>query len=389
MPVTPAEWLTPERRATIFYFSIFMGAGASTAYGGIWFKDQGLDAGQIGIIGSLPVFIILLINVFVGRVADRASDWRQVITIGAVLSGIITVGLFFSHGFLPILLIWTLATVPANVVNPVLDAATMRMTRRNGTDYGVIRAWGTIGYLVAIVATGFAVQWLGSAAYLPLFVGVALLRGVLAFQLPNFRAPVREQGANVAGRLREVMKPWFLLPLVGWAMVFATHLILNTFQALLWSEQGIPAFTIALLVAVGAAAEASMMWLFKHVATRFPARRLILISAIVSVLRWVAMGFAPDVPVLFAMQLLHSVTFAMAFMGCVNFTANWTSEDIAAEAQSFFQVLQLAMATVAVFAFGYLAQAWHAQAYFASAAFAAIGAVLIFASMRMMQPKPH
>ncbi len=105
-----AAWLTPERRATNFYFSIFMGSGAATAYGGIWFKDQGLDAGQIGIIGSLPVFIILLINVFVGRLADRASDWRQVITIGAVLSGVITIALFFSHGFLPILLIWTLAT---------------------------------------------------------------------------------------------------------------------------------------------------------------------------------------------------------------------------------------------------------------------------------------
>ncbi len=263
------------------------------------------------------------------------------------------------------------------------------MTRRNGTDYGVIRAWGTIGYLVTIVVTGVAVQCLGSAAYLPLFVGVALLRGALAFQLPNFRAPARQEGAHVAGRLREVMKPWFLLPLVGWAMVFATHLILNTFQALLWSEQGIPAFTIAILVAVGAGAEAPMMWLFKHVATRFPARWLILISAIVSALRWVALGFAPDVPVLFALQLLHSVTFAMGFMGCVNFIANWTSENNAAEAQSFFQVLQLAMATVAVFAFGYLAQVWHAQGYFASAGFAAIGAILIFASMRMMQPRAH
>jgi hypothetical protein len=50
-----AKWLSPERRATIFYFSIFMGVGASTANGGIWFKDQWLDAGQIGIIGALPV----------------------------------------------------------------------------------------------------------------------------------------------------------------------------------------------------------------------------------------------------------------------------------------------------------------------------------------------
>ena len=53
-------------------------------------------------------------------------------------------------------------------------------------------------------------------------------------------------------------------------------------------------------------------------------------------------------PILVPLQLLHSVTFAMGYMGCVHFIANWTSEDIAAEAQSFFQVLQQAMAVMAV-----------------------------------------
>ncbi len=33
-------------------------------------------------------------------------------------------------------------------------------------------------------------------------------------------------------------------------------------------------------------------------------------------------------------------------MGCVHFIANWTSEDIAAEAQSFFQVLQQGFSVV-------------------------------------------
>src|SRR5262245_21330982 len=101
-----------------------MGSGAATAYGGIWFKDQGLDAGQIGTINSLPVFVILLINIFVGRIADRASDWRQVIIAGATISGLITVALFFAHDFWPILLVWTLASVPMNAVGPVADAAT-------------------------------------------------------------------------------------------------------------------------------------------------------------------------------------------------------------------------------------------------------------------------
>lgn len=265
----------------------------------------------------------------------------------------------------------------------------MRMTRRNGTDFGAIRAWGTVGYMVAIVATGQIVTMFGGGVFLPFFVGLGLLRGAAALGLPNFRAPKEERTLAVFGasRLREVMRPWFLLPLVGWSMVFATHLALNSFQALLWKEQGIADFTIALLIGLGAASEAAMMFVFKRFAGRFPARWLILASALVATLRWAAMAVSPDVPVLVGMQLLHSVTFALGYMGCVHFIANWTSEEIAAEAQSFFQVLQQAMAVIAVTAFGWLAGLYGAQAYFASAAFAAVGAVLIFISMRLMQPK--
>jgi PPP family 3-phenylpropionic acid transporter len=382
-------WLTPELRSTFYYITFFTTSGAATVYGGIWFQEKGLDATQIGIINALPVFIMLVLNIVVGRIADRASDWRQVIVIGALLGGIIPIGLFFTHDFWGILLVWTLGAIPLSAVGPVADAATMRMTRRNGTDYGAIRAWGTVGYMIAIYLTGQIVTLFGGGVFLPFFVGLALLRGLVSLGLPNFRAPKEEQtlASKGASRLGEVMKPWFLLPLVGWSMVFATHLILNGFQALLWKEQGINDLVIALLIALGAASEAGMMFVFKRFHARFPARLLILASAIVSVIRWIAMGFSPDVPWLVLLQLLHSVTFALGFMGCVHFIANWTSEDIAAEAQSFFQVLQQGFSVVALVVFGWLVGLMGAHAYFAAAGLAALGGLLIWLSLQLMQPK--
>src|SRR3569833_1362272 len=103
-------WWTPELRATLYYFTAFMTSGAATANGGIWFQDQGLIESEIGLNGSAPVFIMLVLNLVVGRIADRASDWRQVIVLGAVLGGLIPIGLFFVHGFVGILLLWTLAS---------------------------------------------------------------------------------------------------------------------------------------------------------------------------------------------------------------------------------------------------------------------------------------
>ncbi|MHB0987015.1 MAG: MFS transporter, partial [Sulfuricella sp.] len=100
---------SPELRATAFYFTFYMSAAAGTVYAGIWLQQKGMSSEQIGIINALPVLVMLVLNLVVGRVADKASDWRQVIVIGALAAGVIPIGLFFVHDFWGILLFWTLA----------------------------------------------------------------------------------------------------------------------------------------------------------------------------------------------------------------------------------------------------------------------------------------
>src|SRR5690606_9471761 len=151
-------------------FTYFMGPGAAVMFLPIWLSEKGITPEQIGIINALPVFAILALNLVVGRVADRAKDWRQAIVIGALIGGIVPIGLFWVNEFWGILLFWTLASVPTGVTGPVLDAATMRLTRRNGSDFGAIRAWGTVGYMLFNGLTGYLVAWYGSAVFVPLFV---------------------------------------------------------------------------------------------------------------------------------------------------------------------------------------------------------------------------
>jgi PPP family 3-phenylpropionic acid transporter len=382
------ERVSPELRVGAFYFTQFMTGGVATVYAGIWFSSRGLSSEQIGIINAFPVLAMLAVNLIVGRLADRAKDWRQVIVAGSLAGAVLPFGLFFVSDFWGILLVWALAAIAQMAVGPVIDAAALRLNRRRGSDFGMVRAWGTVGYMAVILAIGYLVAWFGGESFLPFFVFVAALRGVAALGLPNFRVPAAERSASPGARhLLQVMKPWFLLPLIGWAIVFSTHLILNAFQGLLWKQQGISEDVIGVLIALGALSEAATFFVSARFSKKISARTLILVSAAVSVGRWVAMSFSPGVEILVALQLLHSVTFAMGFLGCVNFIANWTSDEIAAEAQSFSVVLQQAMSVLALTGFGWLAGGWGARAYLASAVFAALGGVMVWISLRMQQPK--
>lgn len=377
--------IAPEWRIAFFYFTQLMPVGVAVVYAGIWFTTKGIGPDGIGIINSLPVLIMIALNLTIGRIADRASDWRQVIVLASGIQGLVTLGLFLVDEFWGILAVWTLSIIPNQSIAPVADAATMRLTKRRGTSFGPIRACATLGYTLAVALTGLLVARFGGQIFVPLYVGLTLLKAMAAQALPQFRAPHDPNAAPTpsvgALRLVEVMRPWFVLPLFGYAMVFGTHIILNAFSALLWKQQGIPEAQIGPLITIGALAEASMMLAWARLGTRIPPLTGLLLASSVAVLRWTAMGFSPPAEVLIGLQLLHALTFAMGYLSVVHFISLHTSETIAAEAQSFYVVLQQSMSVIAVLGFGWLTRSMGAHAYFVAAGFALLGVLVLIAAL--------
>lgn len=371
-------------RLVPFYTSMYLAPAVASVFAGIWLAARGLSDAQIGVLYAAPVLVLLVFNLWIGRLADRARDWRSVIVGGSVLSGVATLLFPVANDFWSLLVVWTVTGAAFGAVLPVCDAATMRLSRRAGFDYAAVRAWASVGYLVMLLVTGFLLSRYGAWLFLPLFCAMSLARSLASLILPRFRAhDTAPEPPRAAGSLLKVMRPWFLLPLLGAALVSATHHALAAFQALLWADQGLSEATIAVLIALGAAAEVATFFLFPRLGARIPARSLILISAAVSAGRWACYGLSPPVALLVPLQLLHGFTYAFFFLGSLTFIANWTSENIAAEAQSFFVVLQQGAAVLTLVAFGWLVGLVGARAYFGLALVPALGFVLVWLSIRL------
>lgn len=187
-----AGGFSPELRASLFHFTVFGSTGAGSAYFAIWLSGKGLTSADIGVVNALPVLLMLGVNILVGRLADRASDWRGAIIVLALIGGVAPIGFFFVNELWGLLLVFAVATLPAGALVPVIDAATLRMTQRRGTDFGFVRAWGTVGYTITSAATGLLIGWLGPVAFVPIFVGLCLLRAT--------RVPVADVPRTAAGR---------------------------------------------------------------------------------------------------------------------------------------------------------------------------------------------
>lgn len=388
------RFVSPEFRTSLFYLTFFSSAGGSATHLALWLDGQGIATSEIGWINSLPILTVLLLNLIVGRVADRSTDWRGVIVAGSVVSAVMAFGLFWATGFWPILVVWALTTVPQGLTAPVIDAATLHLTRRNKSSFSNIRGWGTVGFVLATFGMGAAISFWGGAAFVPVMVGFAVLRGLAGLGLPRFRAgvaqavPAGPQLPDIAS-LRPLLKPWFVFPLIAFALVHATHFVLGGFAALVWRDYGINEAYIGPLFGLGAMAEVVVMFGFARIARRFTARHLILWAALATIVRWAAMALHPPLAVLALLQLTHGITFGFGYLGTVNFIANWAPGRIAAEAQSFAVMAQLSASVMALTAFGYFVAAWGASAFFIAAGMGGVAAVLVLLSLRQATPAPR
>ena len=386
LPLRPAS---PEARASLYQFTVYLPGAVSSVFLGIWLSEHGLPADQIGIINSVPMLALLAVNMLIGRLADRARDWRTVIVILSMLGAAVPFGLFFVNEFWGIILVWSLVTMFTGSIPPVIDAASVRMTRRNGTDFGVVRAWATVGYVVGAGGIGMLITVFGAQAFAPLFVAMSLLRAGLSLLLPRFRAPEPAQtlGAAIPTKLRDSLKPWFVLPLIAFAMINASHALIGGFGGLLWHQNGIPDYFIGPLLAIAATGEAAMMFAWRRFGGRITARNMILAACIASLVRFTAMAFNPPVAVLFVVQMLHAVSFGVGYFGVVHFIANWTDESNAAEAQGFANMLNQGMAVLGLAGFGWLVVRFDSYAFFASSIVAILAIVCVVISLRIRPPK--
>ncbi len=326
-----------------------------------------------------------LLGMQVGRIADRAGDWRTVIVAGALVSASVAFGLLTATSAFAIGLIWTVAVTARIVVHPVTDAASMRRSRRENDDFARLYAWKTVGYLGVIFVTGLAVERYGIDAFLWVFLASGALYGGLSILLPRFRETVSYEGGRRRRLWIRTADSAVLLPLLGWSLVHCTHSVLNAFLGVLWVDQGVTAFWVGVLIALSGVIETGVFATFKAILQRFQPTTLILVYCVVGAVRWAGFGLSPPIEVLFLLQVLHGFTYAVGFIACTNLIADMTAERVAAEAQSAFQIMQMSIAFLVVVVFGYLVDAIGVQAFFVSAILAVMGAALVIVASRQHQ----
>ncbi len=379
-----------------------MSVGSGLPYVGLWLKSQAMTDLEVGFILACPSFAMVATTLLIGRFADRAKDWRSSIILCNWTIVLLVGVLIFASGFVQILIIWTLWGLVIMAKFPILDAAAVRMSRHRNIEFHKIRAFGSIGFVVGTLLAGPFFEWAGIESFTLLIFALAVLRAIASHALPFFRHGMQQSSPSWSGDEYgknnssghpslstgdNTKKLWFLLVLTGSALLNASHAFYYTFSTIVWTDDGFSKTTISLLWSVGVVCEIVLMWKFAAIQKNYSARVLLIAAAIAAFIRWLCFGFEPGLAMLFGLQLLHGVTFALMFLATVNFIANWTPVEVSARAQALSATMNtFLMASATVFS-GFVYGAIRLKGYWVMAALCLLAMLMISLSWRLAAKK--
>ena len=225
----------------------------------------------------------------------------------------------------------------SSALGPLADSLALALAREGKLEYGPVRSAGSISYMIVTAAVGQGLALFGSIIA-PGFQALGYFCAALfARLLPEVQTPPAPSRAF--GALMLFRNKGFCLAVACTGLIQGAHAAYYGFAALTLRAQGIGDRTIGLLLAEAIVAEILLFLRGRRFVNWLGPAGLTGIAAVASVVRWSAIAFAPSLPVLVVLQLLHAATFAMQHLSAMMLLSRFVPAERAATAQALHSAM--------------------------------------------------
>lgn len=298
----------PYWRLSGYYFFYFAFIGAFSPYFGLYLQSLSFSAWDIGLLMSQMQLMRLFGPNLWGWLADRFGRRTAIIRLAAVIGLAGFTAFFWLDKLSGMLVAMAVLAFFWSAALPLVETLTFDHLREESGRYSRIRLWGSIGFIVAVMATGAVLDY--SAPIGVLWVCWGILLGILAFAiaLPDARPAVHSRGEQPIGEI--LRQPKVIALMAACFAMSAAHGALYVFYSIHLSDNGYSKTEVGLLWSLGVVAEIFVFMLMSRLSQRFSLRVLLLASFAAAVVRFLLVGWGVDSLVIMVVaQLMHGMTF--------------------------------------------------------------------------------
>jgi len=292
--------------------------------------------------------------------------------------GVITFAFFgFAEGFWALFAVNVLASMFFMSLIPLGENLASRASLEHKFDYGRVRLWGSITFILSAYLGGWVLQRTDANAVLWMIIAAMIISFFAGFGLPvrpkRARAPVR---FPVLSLLRNKQ---FIVFIAASSLLQSSHAVVYVFGTIHWQTANIPDHIIGALWAEGVIAEIILFAFSGTVIRYFNPIKLMWLAAGGGVIRWIILANTTDVYLLFATQWLHGLTFGAAHLAAIHYILRTVPEHMSASAQGLYSGFAsgLVMGLMMILS-GSLYEAYSGSAFYAMAFLSVVGATIAY-----------
>ena len=319
----------------LFFFAYYGYVGVFSPYASLYFADRGLSATQIGILMSLmQVMRIFGPNVW-GWVADQSRRRVLVLRLTSVAAALTFCGMFVGQSFMFFFALMVTVNLFTSAQGPISEALMLSSMRGDLTHYGRVRLWGSVGFIVLVTLSGYALDWQG----IELMPWIALLMLVMVTSVTfSLHEEPATQHAQPSNSVRELLSRKSVLSFFASTfLMIAAHSSLYVYYSLYLSDMGYSKSVIGLMWSLGVIAEILFFFYQAPLFRRFGVRKLMLFSLAIAVIRFLMIGWgAQSLAVLLVAQVLHAATFGVHHSASVATLQRWFAGPLQARGQALY-----------------------------------------------------
>jgi PPP family 3-phenylpropionic acid transporter len=374
-------------RIGLFFAAYFATAGVLAPYFPLYLEHRGLTAAQIGVVMAVAQGMRIFGPTVWGWLADHTTERVRILRFTSIAAAVCFVPVLFPGGFGFILLTMFAVHFFMTGQIPVAEAMTATRLRDDphaAARYGRLRVWGSISFVVTVLAVGVLLD-LSGVGLQPWLV-LALLAatagcGHLVRDAPL--APHDEPKVSVRALLRELRVRWFFASVL--LMIFA-HGALYTYFSLHLAGLGYSKSTIGVFWVLGVIVEIGFFFAQGRVFARFDPFQLLAASFALAAVRFVLIAEAAHVVVLLVLaQMLHAATFAVHHSASILTIQRWFRGRATARGQALYVSIGYGFGGTS----GSLLAAWLWSAVSPSAAFLSSSAAALLGWLAVRRARAH
>jgi len=359
----------------IFYAAYFAAMGLILPFFPVYLDGRGLDVVTIGVMTGLLSMAKVIAPPWIGHLADRrgGSHSRSFIVVASICAGLAVATMHYVDHVAMLAVVVLVFGVLWSSILPLTDGLSVSMSEAALADYGRLRVWGSIGFVIASLAGGV---WLVGAnvGYFPWWIFVLML--LLAMAATGF--PVHRTVAGLQPNGHEGFDRNFILLLAVSFLMQVSHGAYYGFFSLYLVDIGYAGWQIGTFWVLGVIAEIILMWGWSRPLQQAAPAWVMSVSLLLAAIRWLGIGMTEVWYILVLWQLLHAASFAAFHLSAVAWVKRLAPESRHATAQGWYSASGFGLgSTVGIMGCGVIVAAHgYSVAFYLSALVALIGAIV-------------